>query len=225
MANGLLHLSIDWDFFIKCRSPSRSPRETDRYRFDVWTASVPSRVPLSPTRWWEAFTQKRHPLRDIEVVVADSHRFANQALALPGEGVTTLVHLDAHHDLGYDGYAKLDCGNWLRFLMQRRTSLRAHIVYPDWKGLADLVHRERWWATDPQLTKRMMFSCWNSDNEFNWHGDFISKIFICRSSAWTHPRHDRLFNRFVAAICATTKTPPRTPFVESDGVDPLRPRI
>lgn len=220
-------LSIDWDFFVRCAIPWQDEiEETDEFRLHRWTQRLTgSLLTPSPRAWWQQFLGPHRSITvGCPVYVADSHRFAERVLAQNGDGVARITHIDAHHDLGYDSFKTVDCGNWLRFVMERRTTLQLRIIYPDWKGFADLERRDRPWSSDPSLTKRIVVGCWSTDDLF-LGDEHISKIFICRSSAFTHPRHDPAFCTFVEAVCGATGTPAQTPFVEAEGINPLDARL
>jgi len=222
----LAQLSIDWDFFVRMVIPWQdSITETDEFRLHRWKErAVPSQLLPPPRTWWQEFARGRYILGSCAVYVADSHRYAERVLAQSGDGISRLIHVDAHHDLGYDDFKQVDCGNWLRFVMERRTAVQLRIVYPDWKGLADLQRRDRPWCVEPALSKRIVVGCWSTEQMFFAH-EHVAKIFVCRSSAFTHPRHDRAFCAFVEAICASTGTKALTPFVEDEGINPLEPRL
>lgn len=115
---------------------------------------------------------------NIRYMVADSHSHAYDFIRENWDRSTTeLYNIDSHHDT-YDVGEEVNCGNWLRRLME--------------KGVVDTAY----WVNQPDseladnLTKVIPFS------ELPKTG--YDLVYICRSSWWTPPHMDEAFIKYLA---------------------------
>lgn len=141
-----------------------------------------------------------------QVAISDSHVFAHEALLSlrdAGETIDTVVHFDAHHDLGYRQTShgaeyNLDCGNWLLHALREDLARTAIVVYPDWRGLRE--YKDAPWGWVDEMGDRVHVTTWS-----RWLVESQSApraaahAFLCRSSAWTPPWLDE---DFLAMACA-----------------------
>jgi hypothetical protein len=215
-------LSVDWDFFIYngAHEPQRIRGDGDTWVMAPgalvydWGHSEGHGASISEMLWTirhqgfqrmgidlEAATAIRTDLdtfvdevtapgRPLFQMYADSHAWAGlvaRDLSAHGEIPFDVVSFDAHHDLGYHhkrGSDKLDAGNWLAQALDHGWASTATVVYPDWlhelhwdkKAWGDKVTVMSWteWLAQPDRPK--------------FHAGFL-----CRSSAWTPPWHDKQF--------------------------------
>ena len=117
-------------------------------------------------------------LRGARVRFADSHREIESFFReiKPDEDLE-LINIDFHHDMYITGGNELDCGNWLRFLVDLK---------PDAK--ITWVRRE---DSDVESLSGS-FPYYHTTDISEVQGEF-DLIFLCFSSPWTPPH---LFNKF-----------------------------
>ena len=181
-------LSIDFDYFV----------DTDMDTRLMYFPDGNDNLPVKMNRYiWNRCYDFKEELKNIgvikdydticnflstqtpkKVLVADSHREMEKLFSdiNPDEDLE-LINIDFHHDMFVTGGDKLDCGNWLRFLIDLK---------PDTKIT---------WVRREDSDTDSLFG------EFPYHhttdisevqGEF-DLIFICFSSPWTPPH---LYNKF-----------------------------
>ena len=181
-------LSIDFDYFV----------DTDMDTGLIYFPDGNDNLPVKMNRYiWNRRYDFKEELKNIgvikdydticnflstqtpkKVLVADSHREMEKLFSdiNPDEDLE-LINIDFHHDMFVTGGDKLDCGNWLRFLIDLK---------PDTKIT---------WVRREDSDTDSLFG------EFPYHhttdisevqGEF-DLIFICFSSPWTPPH---LYNKF-----------------------------
>lgn len=181
-------LSIDFDYFV----------DTDMDTRLIYFPDGNDNLPVKMNRYiWNRCYDFKEELKNIgvikdydticnflstqtpkKVLVADSHREMEKLFSdiNPDEDLE-LINIDFHHDMFVTGGDKLDCGNWLRFLIDLK---------PDTKIT---------WVRREDSDTDSLFG------EFPYHhttdisevqGEF-DLIFICFSSPWTPPH---LYNKF-----------------------------
>lgn len=116
--------------------------------------------------------------KDVRCMVADSHAHAYDFIREKWDGSTVeLYNVDFHHDT-YNAEEGVNCGNWLRLLME--------------EGIVD----EAYWVNQPDselednLTKVIPFS------ELPKTG--YDLVYLCRSGWWTPPHMDEEFIKQLA---------------------------
>ena len=114
-----------------------------------------------------------------KVLISDSHRKIKKLFGeiKPNEDLD-LVHIDFHHDMYITGGDKLDCGNWLRFLI-------------DIKPNANITWIRREDSDTDSLFGEFPYHHTTDISKVQGEFDFI---FICFSSPWTPPH---LYNDFL----------------------------
>jgi hypothetical protein len=196
-------LSIDFDFFIREKSEWDFGHREDtlgrvlwvhRYdHVDLWRETDPDKhadfqpLQLLPKLALKgAIFDKRN---GRQVACADSHKAALHFFR--NSRAPLLVNVDAHHDLFNGADAPLDCGNWIPHLLDMRSGLRIHQVYPKWKdprGELDGLYKFR-----DSVTWVRGWDNWNLPAG-EWR---LGRVFICFSSAWVPPHHFPLFSELV----------------------------
>ena len=116
------------------------------------------------------------------VLIADSHREIEKFFSdIEKCDDLELINIDFHHDMYITGGNNLDCGNWLRFLVDLKPN--AKITW---------VRRE-----DSDVDSLMGdFPYHHTTDITEVQGEF-DMIFICFSSPWTPPH---LYNKFLEMI-------------------------
>jgi hypothetical protein len=156
-----------------------------------------------------------------------------------------LVSFDAHHDLGYHGWAQTRdlleagqymCDMWLCGVMAKFPQLKVRILYPPWQTKKDLEWERK--SIKRQLPspmqKRVLADLFYDDASDGVspvakppRGETfeVKALYICRSSAWTPPWLDEAFVEFVESAGEVTYLAAYNPFLESgQDIDPLQVR-
>lgn len=127
---------------------------------------------------YEVICNFLNSLKDGKVLFADSHReIAKFFSEIKPEEELEVINIDFHHDMYITGGDTLDCGNWLRFLVDLK---------PDAK--IKWVRRE---DSDVESLSGV-FPYYHTTNISEVQGEF-DLIFLCFSSPWTPPH---LFNDY-----------------------------
>jgi hypothetical protein len=252
-------LSVDYDFFVRSLGIwDWSHKESPFFRSGfIWQTRVAPfimqgldiREEMSPAKharplpssFWSVLEQLGYDFTDTDFyVVADSHSgagpiFNQMADELFGEPADVLVNFDAHHDLGYCDWARIQeladqetctCDMWLCALMQWWEDFETRIVFPDWmredssiqeqvRHVRDLLPRELWrrvkmdfFTTDEGTISPVVIE---PGEELD-----VQAVFVCRSGAWVPPWLDQDFVDFVMAGHEVIGQLPLDPFRESD---------
>lgn len=140
---------------------------------------------------------------------ADSHQWAYAALRNvveeTGEPMTVL-HFDAHHDLGYKQsqiermrrQGKVDCGCWLLAALEQGLAKEVHVVYPEWRGLNEWKGSQELEWFPPPATQAWT---WRSYLErFGEETQEVAGIFVARSGGWTPPYLDEELSDMIEAL-------------------------
>ena len=182
-----------------------------------------------------------HPLKTIEVIreagwqvsdrcqltVSDSHMYAFD----PFHSVANarIVNIDAHHDLGYGDRStmkrrwknqRLQCEDWLWFLLQMNPLSDAVVVYPSWKPNGDWGSDNHWDGTS--VGRRVWGTTYSPDVMRALAGEVVG-IHIARSGAWLPPWHDPVLPGMVWEMMGSTPIKLDSIQVLGD-VDPMKPR-
>lgn len=243
-------LSVDFDFFVRSLGAwDWAHRESPFFRGGfIWQTRVAPfvmqgldlRVEMDPARhaepkpyqFWDVLKHLGYDFTDTDYyIVADSHSgagpiFDQMADELGGEPADVLVNFDAHHDLGYCDWARIQglleagqctCDMWLCFLMQRWPDLESRIIFPDWmreessiqrqqKQIRDLLPRDLW--------SRVEMDFFTRDDEISplviEPGEKldVQGVFLSRSGAWVPPWLDGDFIDFAWAGAETIRLHP-----------------
>lgn len=154
-------------------------------------------------------------LRGASLFVADSHAWGGPWAMQNGSRGTSLVNLDAHHDLGYwerEALAKMlreqrvECGSWARAALLLNACRDYRVIYPAWKGLAELrdAKHPRTHLTARQLA-RCSFAEWPSAGPIEGKA---ASVLLVRSGAWSPPWLDGAWLGMVAAFASATRRLP-----------------
>lgn len=153
---------------------------------------------------------------------ADSHLWGYLALKQAVEEADeplTVLHFDAHHDLGYKlsqvermrNQGKVDCGSWLLAALEQGLAEEVHVVYPDWRGLQEWEgsQEQPWWPTASQAQAWT----WSSYLErFAGKTMQVDGIFVARSGGWSPPYLDEQLLDMISVLghegIVTTMGPP-----------------
>lgn len=148
--------------------------------------------------------------------IADSHMHGYQAAITAYEDMintpATVIHFDAHCDMGYsapkifDQQSKgiCDCGSWLWHAADQRLVEEIVIVYPDWKGTDewDQVKDEAHIDMIDCSIKQYTYSDWLRTTAKDSMLD-IKVVYSCRSSSWTPPWLDDEYEKLKTYFCAS----------------------
>jgi hypothetical protein len=202
-------LSVDWDYFVPSIDHEFLPGSGGRVPYassggeifpdhmldalwDSRAAMIQAHgLPLPGTSGEEAGFWDRFSLdASATLFYADSH--AQAAHAAIRSGISKIWSYDAHHDCGYEGALEdvdrlgwVGCANWMCYYFLRGADL--HVRYPAWRSdalereLPPLCPVER--RLDDGMAPAVTFDV----------------IFACRSSAWTPPWLDGMFEGLIAA--------------------------
>ena len=188
-------LSIDFDYFVDTDIDTRLfyfPDGNDNLS-DYLTSVI-----------WDRCYDFNNSLKDIGVIedfnticdflstqtpkkllVADSHREIEKFFKdIKQDEELELINIDFHHDMFITGGNTLDCGNWLRFLVDLK---------PDAK--ITWIRREDS-DTDSLLGE---FPYHDSTDISEVQGNF-DLIFICFSSPWTPPHLHKKFEEMIEKV-------------------------
>ena len=123
----------------------------------------------------------------------------------------SVIHFDAHHDLGYGSkerneegrLTEYDCSNWLLAALEQGMVSDLTVVYPDWRGRYEiesdnLAHLEYY---------NIQFTTWTEWKEKTQQTKLdVSAIHLARSGAWVPPWFDKEFEEFMFSLNAVTFT-------------------
>lgn len=162
---------------------------------------------VHPADFWHE-VDTRHPLVG-SLYTCDSHAQGLSAIsevyARSGGSKLEVIHFDAHHDLGYDANqvkrevrdGRADCGSWLFHAMRLKMVDNVTVVYPNWR------HPEPFPEHLNPATK-VHFTTWDDWSKRNkWDAEPAAAVVLARSSAWSPPWHDGLFEALAMRIGAT----------------------
>lgn len=181
--------------------------------------------PLRPKTFWDVLERSGLDVRDATLHVADSHMYGALSHRLDDRSV---VHIDAHHDLGYQEVAGLrktlkaqraDCGNWLLHVLHRNKRVRTEQYISPWGS------PEGSWDQIPTVQKRVKQTLLGTEPIESLPGlsltGKVDTVFIARSGAWVPPWWDDLFVSFVRDGEVRTGS---KPYVLDEHTDPLKTR-
>lgn len=181
-------LSIDFDYFIDASMETRemcfpdghdnlSPAMT-RFLWDRRYEFHDNLKDIGVTKDYDTMCEFLSNLKGGVALVADSHReIENIFKEINADEDLELINIDFHHDMYVTGGDTLDCGNWLRFLVDLK---------PDAK--ITWVRRE---DSDVESLSGS-FPYYHTTDITEVQGDF-DYIFLCFSSPWTPPH---LFDKY-----------------------------
>lgn len=197
-------LSVDWDYFFPIIEQGAESFMYDWGRSEsplfmqgfIWNQRASSfmasglDLPTVNDEWrtfWDGFRFED----GAKLYVADSHAFAAEPRLLHKyTRGGSIWNFDAHHDCGYSEEWKMPddgaitCDMWLAIYTHFKA--RTHVVYPKWRDWREM---EQTAALNPHMR------C--TDNGSIGRDGMFGDVFICRSSAWTPPWCDEMFDEFV----------------------------
>jgi GNAT superfamily N-acetyltransferase len=260
-------LSVDWDYFVRSLHEwDWGHKEAPFFQSGtMWAirasqllmAGQDLREEMDPRKWstpkpetfWDVLEQLGYDFSGCQFLnISDSHAGAGPVFNEIGKSVEVpdvLINFDAHHDLGYHGWARSKklaeagqcmCDTWLCALMCWLPELKVRVIYPPWQTKKDLKWERK--QIKEQLPKRMqprVLSDIFYDDAYDGvspvarppEGETfdVQAIYICRSSAWTPPWLDEAFGEFVDEAANVTGLYPFNPYLEGgQDIDPLLPR-
>ena len=145
--------------------------------------------------------------QNYEIAIADSHKHLGHMLSDKTD--IELINIDAHHDLWY--YSKclseddINCGNWGSWLIGQQRISSWTQIYPTWRKHSPEQNRREPMKWANRRTKLRM----------RHRAPRLGKmafdlVYICRSSCWTPPEYDKMFNQFVLMMGAPQGIPERS---------------
>lgn len=161
---------------------------------------------ISPQNFYTHLVKKHVDITESEILSTDSH--ARIVDFLKSHKKINLVHIDAHHDFGYsDQQDRINCGNWVQFLVNQKKISKIHLIYPKWRDgyLLDfdlnpeVKLRIEEWRKKYKIPVTISFGLENL-NPFK-----VNKFFMCRSGAWVPPWLDLHFFNILSKCSAHCK--------------------
>lgn len=168
---------------------------------------------------WERFLDELRLSVDLAAAplwYADSHAhglFAvREAVARTGRAAT-ILHFDAHADLGYRSRlgtavarerrrGRTTCASWLYHAIDRGLAESATVIYPDWRGLEEW-ERVRQFPHVRACGARVRATTWSEWLEaVPEHRSVAVMVNLARSSAYAPPWLDTEFERLLASLPA-----------------------
>jgi hypothetical protein len=259
-------LSVDWDFFVRSLgmwdwSHKEAPFFMGGFMWETRLSPFLMQGydlvgEMDPQKWsrprpqdfWNVLAEAGYGFDDLDFfVVADSHAAAGPVFSEVadrlGGPADVLVNFDAHHDLGYCEWERIEmmiekgectCDMWLGALMMWMPELESRVVYPNWmKEESDLEAQWRhirehvpksvsdrielgWFWDNGQVSNTVI----EPDEYLN-----VEALFVCRSSAWTPPWLDQPFLQFLDGFEEHSYVEPFSHDAAYDRpVDALKPR-
>jgi hypothetical protein len=185
------------------------------------------REDMHPKDFWAALQVAGYDLRRAACGVAESHKEAAEFFmnARIRKNVR-ILHVDAHHDLGYTGMkalnknvrdAHVDASNWLGVYLRLFPYTKADLVFPSWnpQAIEDALSQA---PMTVGVKKRVTMRQWPAvpvAPEFSE----VTQVFVCRSGSWAPPWHDQAFEQFISDLNNRTTRP-----IEYLDARPLSPR-
>lgn len=193
-------LSIDMDFFVR-----------EKIGWDWGHAEVP--IYMTDTVWLTRYqqidlyeeTSYKHadldPPESLFVVLKQmGFIFTNKTVVGAGwshkdaydffrrHKLDRVINLDAHHDCWDEKETSkdIDCGNWLRKLLEEKSNLKASWVQPKWfeNGCSTKMAEAFYFDDLPKLKGE------------------VSAIYMAQSPAWVPPHHDEQYQHLIWSACA-----------------------
>ena len=146
----------------------------------------------------------------VESIVCDGTKIGNSKLAiseshapaykyLSGLKDMHVVHIDAHHDMGYE-MKELNCDNWLMNLAKDGNVRKITMIYPKWR----LRRMNEWDSAKARVTEAL--EGLGVELEVHFGLEFmpvlknVRRIFLSHSGAWTPPWLDQYFRELMASL-------------------------
>ena len=182
-------LSIDFDYFVDTSIETRNmffPDGNDnlsatlnRFIWDRCYDFCKELKDIGVTKEYDTMSNFLSTLKNGRLLVADSHKEIEKFFSeIKPDEELEIINIDFHHDMFVTGGNNLDCGNWLRFLVDLK---------PDAK--ITWIRREDS-DTDSFFGE---FPYHHTTDISEVQGEF-DLVFLCFSSPWTPPH---LYDKFV----------------------------
>ena len=210
-------LSIDFDFWAEMpnvRNLDWGFRESKLFIEMIWQIRATDFAARGSDIRKECYLAKDEPspisfaglMKKLKVKIAKNQVAISESHAVAYNYFKDLhdmrvVHVDAHHDLGY-GNKELNCDNWLQHLITDGNVDEVDMIYPKWRNNDNCRENydERRKAILKQLDRKVKFKMGYGLAE-NIPGSIkFDKVFICRSGSWSPPWLDRDWSRLVSAM-------------------------
>lgn len=185
-------LSIDFDYFVDTDMNTRLMYfpdgndnlsiEMNKFIWDIHYRDKEDLKNIGIIKDYDTMCEFLNTLKTGRFLYADSHREIEKFFSeiRPDEDLE-LINVDFHHDMFVTGGNELDCGNWLRFLVELK---------PDAK--ITWIRRE-----DSDTDSLFGEFPYNHTSDISKvHGEF-DLVFICFSSPWSPPH---LYDKFIDMV-------------------------
>jgi hypothetical protein len=218
-------LSLDFDFWVPVRPEYRPPyaERGGDYDLEVWQRRVSrakqagidlrQHINLSkddrptPDELANWLAARKVTLASNGIALMDRHHYAFAHFV--NLEYLWLVHVDAHHDLGYhNSYSRtLNCGTWVGHLVEKGVVKKLTVIYPHWTatrrfGVEDETpHAVR---THPVVQHHGLEVEALLGLEQMPSSIHFVRTAISRSGGWTPPWLDRHFTEFTASMCGSS---------------------
>lgn len=206
-------LSIDWDFFIDATAEERiilfpdggNENLATSLREYIWDSRYrdPKLEKITVDMDALKYVQKLCRAFCGECCITESHKYAFDFImenTTPDERFE-VYNIDFHHDLYDFGHKRVNCGNWVTKLREKRPNMKyVWVSRPDSEKLSQV---------DVEVSiLQMSFDAFVSRCGSDYEGLF-DHIFLCRSDMWSPPHLDKYFRRLVRTLfsnqCAKVK--------------------
>lgn len=191
-------LSIDWDFFIDATADERAllfpdggnENMPDSLKKYVWDSrySEPRLEEIEVDLDAFKYTQKLCRSFHGKCFIAESHKYAFDFImenTTPDEQFE-VYNIDFHHDLYDFGHKRVNCGNWVTKLKEKRPYMKyAWVSRPDSEVKVGIL--------------QISFDAFMSRCGDDFQG-LSNHLFLCRSDMWSPPHLDNYFRRLVRIL-------------------------
>lgn len=182
-------LSIDFDYFVDATMeervmcfPDGNDNLSEQMTQYLWERRYSFHDNLKDIGVIKDYDKMCEFFKDLNygrVLFADSHREIQHLFSeIKSDEELELINVDFHHDMYITGGDNLDCGNWLRFLLDLKPNTKVTWVRREDSDLDSLSGE---------------FPHYHTTDITEVQGDF-DLVFVCFSSPWTPPH---LFNDFL----------------------------
>lgn len=193
-------LSIDFDYFIEASSEERDiyfPKGSDELPMDMLNYMWKERYLKYPKLKRLGVIRDYYILKNFlillsihkdNIYISDSHKYIKRIIdKFPWNLQLMIVNIDFHHDYYhyYQGEDNLNCGNWLRRVIEERPNTKVKWVRREDSQIFTLEGELPFEHTTDIRTI------------FNEKFDYI---FICRSPEWSPPHLSSKFEDLVRTI-------------------------
>ena len=193
-------LSIDFDYFIDASSQERDlyfPNVNDEihnYKVQaIWRESYLKHPELKKVGVIKDFYYLKESLMGLRIaknniLKADNHKYIKMLIdRIPKKSQLMIVNIDFHHDYYhfYTGNDKVNCGNWLRRVVEERPDTKVKWIRRSDSQLYSLDGKFPFEHTEDIKAIR--------NESFDY-------VFLCRSPEWTPTHLNNKFEELASSI-------------------------